>query len=68
MKCLNDMCNNEAHSRGLCTTCYGYAQDMIKSGTHTEEQLIKAGKMLVPYASTRLSSKKGWMMDTGGVE
>ena len=43
-KCLS--CPNNAHSRGLCSTCLSAAHRLINSGKKTEDELIVAGAML----------------------
>ena len=43
-KCLNPHCRNFQHARGLCSSCYRIARNMVTVGITTWERMISEGK------------------------
>jgi hypothetical protein len=63
--CLNPECGEEVwqgdRNRGLCGDCYRYAKSLIKREKTTEEELVKAGKMLPLDPDTiKRQQREGW--------
>jgi hypothetical protein len=53
MKCLNPNCQRDAHTRGLCKSCYHTACRLVKDKRTTWETLIETGKARPPSDRNR---------------
>ena len=58
MNCLVPNCNNQAHSRGLCSAHYSQATYLIKQKKTTWEKLIKENKALSRSGSSKKDLEK----------
>ena len=65
-KCLVPGCNNEAKTRGLCSTHYMYAHRLVTRGKTTWAELEKQGKCLGSHATP--SPTKDWFLNGTGEE
>jgi len=65
VKCLVPVCDNDAKTRGLCSTHYMYAHRLVTRGKTTWKELEEQGKCLGSHASP--SPTKDWFLN-GSVE
>ena len=63
-KCLVPGCNNDAKTRGLCSTHYMYAHRLVTRGKTTWAELEKQGKCLGSHASP--NPTKDWFLNGTG--
>lgn len=64
--CLVPSCNNEAKTRGLCSTHYMYAHRLVTRGKTTWKELERQGKCLGSHATP--SPTKDWFLNGTGEE
>lgn len=62
MKCLVPYCPREVYTRGNCKSHREMLRKLIDKGIHTEEELVKSGKML-PNKRQKFSD---WLKQEGG--
>ena len=58
-KCIVNGCVYRRNARGLCASCYGYANSMILKGLTTWEQLEREGKAL-PKVDRGSKEREAW--------
>ena len=63
-KCLRPDCTSKANARGLCTSCYQLAQQMVKAGQTTWEKLEATGKAIkyIKPKEQRDAITKSWLL------
>lgn len=59
-KCLNPKCTSKAKVRGLCSSCYVRANEVIKKGLTTWKKLEVAKRVLPPQRQKKSTIK--WLL------
>ena len=62
-ECLFPGCGLGASVRGLCTSHYRSAFQLVKSGKVTWEQLEAAGKCRVVHRKNKYGDVRGWLLE-----
>mgnify|MGYP003148638141 FL=1 len=61
IECLVPGCNNDAKTRGLCSTHYMYAHRLVTRGKSTWKELEETGRCLASHASP--NPTKDWFLN-----